>query len=594
MTVDAPRGYSAVATGRRVAGRWRASGVRELAAAVGRFAVARRAVPIGGHVVRVSAVVPRAAPIDAAAVAGDVRLAVERFSSRFGAYPWHDLTFVVTPDLGRSGIEYPQLVFLGSRGQRALSHEVAHQWFYSLVGNDQARDPWLDESLATWAGLEVDGALLWLDTQRVPAWARGRLGEPMTYWDRHDDDYFAGVYLAGAQKLGLLGTPAEVNCALRDYVAARAWQIADPDDLVAALEARFPGARARLRAAGDDPRLALPAIALALVLAPGSAAAHGAGADPGAPGRADDRRGGRGGAAGRHDPRRPRHLRRRRHGAADEAPPDDPRRRSQRSRARRPLPAAQRDRRARRRRRDREHVRAQLPPERLLLGGRARLPRLVPDRVERVRLRDLRRGQRRRHDRPRLRVGRRRRRLLRRRVLAVRHDDLDVVAVLSAVGYSGTNASGLTIRDSLWDRNGAGILPNTFADETDPPQHGARFVDNVVRSSGRARVPINTPLAGYFGIGIAIAGGSANDVRRNRVTGSTRYGIAVFATPHAIRPSLAAGTAVAPVAKRGRRQRRHGQRHRRPRARRRFRHAQLLLWQPPRQRVAAAPPGVRL
>ncbi len=32
-------------------------------------------------------------------------------------------------------------------------HEAAHEWFYSLVGNDQVKDPWLDESLAQYATL---------------------------------------------------------------------------------------------------------------------------------------------------------------------------------------------------------------------------------------------------------------------------------------------------------------------------------------------------------------------------------------------------------------------------------------------------------
>jgi Right handed beta helix region len=107
-----------------------------------------------------------------------------------------------------------------------------------------------------------------------------------------------------------------------------------------------------------------------------------------------------------------------------------------------------------------------------------------------------------------------------------------VVARLSAVGYSGTNASGgLVIRDSRWDRNGAGILPNSLADEADPPQHGALIVGNTVTASGRARVPLNTPLAGYYGIGIGVGGGNGNRVLRNTVTGSRRYGIAVFSTP---------------------------------------------------------------
>jgi Right handed beta helix region len=106
----------------------------------------------------------------------------------------------------------------------------------------------------------------------------------------------------------------------------------------------------------------------------------------------------------------------------------------------------------------------------------------------------------------------------------------DVVARLSAVGYSGTNATGVVIRDSLWDRNGAGLVPNTYANEALPPQARATIVGNRVTSSGRARVPIRTALAGFTGIGIAVAGGNGNAIAGNRVTGSQRYGIAVFPT----------------------------------------------------------------
>jgi hypothetical protein len=105
-----------------------------------------------------------------------------------------------------------------------------------------------------------------------------------------------------------------------------------------------------------------------------------------------------------------------------------------------------------------------------------------------------------------------------------------VVATLSAVGYSGTNATGVAIRDSIWDRNGAGIVPNTYANEALPPQARAAIVGNTVTKSGRARVPIRTVLAGFVGIGIAVAGGNENVISRNRVTGSERYGIAVFPT----------------------------------------------------------------
>ena len=36
-------------------------------------------------------------------------------------------------------------------------HELAHQWFYAMVGDSQARDPWLDEAFATYAEEVIDG-----------------------------------------------------------------------------------------------------------------------------------------------------------------------------------------------------------------------------------------------------------------------------------------------------------------------------------------------------------------------------------------------------------------------------------------------------
>jgi Right handed beta helix region len=106
----------------------------------------------------------------------------------------------------------------------------------------------------------------------------------------------------------------------------------------------------------------------------------------------------------------------------------------------------------------------------------------------------------------------------------------NVVGRLSAIGYSGTNATGVAIRDSLWDRNGAGLVPNTYANEALPPQARAEIMGNRITNSGRARVPIKTALAGFIGIGIAIAGGNANLISGNRVMGSERYGIAIFPT----------------------------------------------------------------
>jgi hypothetical protein len=107
-----------------------------------------------------------------------------------------------------------------------------------------------------------------------------------------------------------------------------------------------------------------------------------------------------------------------------------------------------------------------------------------------------------------------------------------VTARFSAIGYSGTNAGGnLEVRDSLWDRNGTGILPNSFeGQEAPPPERETRITGNTVRDSGAIPVPARSPLAGFVGLGIGIAGGLDNVVEGNSVTGSARFGIALFPT----------------------------------------------------------------
>ena len=88
------------------------------------------------------------------------------------------------PGQSRLGIEYPTMIFLGTGTSGVLTtHEVAHQWFYGLVGDDQARDPVLDEGLATYAmgtlfqGVPVVGRLLRHTGEPMPFWARRRAAD---------------------------------------------------------------------------------------------------------------------------------------------------------------------------------------------------------------------------------------------------------------------------------------------------------------------------------------------------------------------------------------------------------------------------------
>ncbi len=242
-TVTVPDGLSVMATGvADVSDRiFTATAVRDVAVSVGRFRVAT-GVAHAPDAVQVVVGVHSALADDPAAYVRRVVAALENQARRFGPYPWPQYSLALTPDLV-GGIEYPMHVMQGPNSiGRSTPHEVGHMWFYSLVGNDQGVDPWLDEGLATWAEVGSEGTLGAFLAKVVPAEGRGHLGDPMTYWDAHPAAYYRSVYVQGTQALASLGRPAEVDCALRDYVAANAFGIAHPVDLVRSLRKFFPGA----------------------------------------------------------------------------------------------------------------------------------------------------------------------------------------------------------------------------------------------------------------------------------------------------------------------------------------------------------------
>ncbi len=86
------------------------------------------------------------------------KAAVEYFSNTFGEYPYKTLAIVKT-NFVHGGMEYPSLVMISDTCQSqeeedyVIVHEIAHQWWYAVVGNDEYNHAWQDESLAEYSTL---------------------------------------------------------------------------------------------------------------------------------------------------------------------------------------------------------------------------------------------------------------------------------------------------------------------------------------------------------------------------------------------------------------------------------------------------------
>ena len=176
------------------------------------------------------------------------------YNELFGEYP-RPLVSAVEADF-LDGMEYDGLYFLsngfynlyqGTPGEYLIAiaaHETAHQWFYGLVGNDQALEPWLDEALCTYSErlfyerLHPE-ALDWWWQYRVNYYEpRGAVDGPI-YNTAGYRAYRDAVYLNGAVFLEALreemGDEAFFGF-LKDYVGQMSGKIATREDFFRILE----------------------------------------------------------------------------------------------------------------------------------------------------------------------------------------------------------------------------------------------------------------------------------------------------------------------------------------------------------------------
>jgi Peptidase family M1 domain len=216
--------------------RFTAPAVRDVAVAVGDLDVTERT--IDG--VRVHVGLDReVTEADADAWLDQIEESNRELVDLLGPFPYDDL-WVVVLSAQTSGIEFPGAIQFGDvdpdERQGLVTHELAHMWFYGLVGNDQGEHPWLDESFATFAQSVADGD--GPPFTRLAAEESPPVGGSMTYWaaefQRPNSTYYDTVYTFGGAALvearQQVGEEA-FDAALADYLTTNAHTIATPDDV---------------------------------------------------------------------------------------------------------------------------------------------------------------------------------------------------------------------------------------------------------------------------------------------------------------------------------------------------------------------------
>jgi hypothetical protein len=188
---------------------------------------------------------------------------VQVYNDQFGHYPYTELDIIDAPMRNAGGVEFPGIVLIESSRYdnpdnpvfiNTVAHEVAHQWWYNLVGNDVIEEPWLDEGLTTYSsGVYYEEAYgsegyqgiasYWKQSYDKAAQAGkdDQVTRSLTYFENSPDPRLYGpvVYSKGA--LFFYNLRQEIGdraffSALQAYYQQFQYKIATGDDLLKAFE----------------------------------------------------------------------------------------------------------------------------------------------------------------------------------------------------------------------------------------------------------------------------------------------------------------------------------------------------------------------
>ena len=178
--------------------------------------------------------------------------AIRCFEAHYGPYVYPTLTLAEV-GFPFSGMEYPRLVMMGAatvaQGGQTLefyvAHEVAHQWWYAMVGSDSYNQAWQDESLCEYALMDYIGQYYGEENRATAIYQRIetalRITIPRSVTPGSPIDYFSDlteytqvVYRRGAALWVALEThlgKEGLDAALQDYQNRYRFAMATREDL---------------------------------------------------------------------------------------------------------------------------------------------------------------------------------------------------------------------------------------------------------------------------------------------------------------------------------------------------------------------------
>jgi hypothetical protein len=171
----------------------------------------------------------------ASTVLSYARSALIRYGRLVGTYPYS--SFKVAQSAGGYGMESPEHIWIpggvsGSQLRWLVYHETAHQWFYGMVGSDQAYEPFTDEAAADHMARYTTG--IW----RATRCSTGRLD--LSIYHYGSACYFEIIYIQGAAFLDRIRTRIGTTrywAAMRSYVNAHRYGLASTKSLLDTIDA---------------------------------------------------------------------------------------------------------------------------------------------------------------------------------------------------------------------------------------------------------------------------------------------------------------------------------------------------------------------